>query len=388
MTSLPQLETSHYRYPAVSRRSHGFEPSRLDSRSCALNPTPLCVYSAPAPPAPQSASLPNPEGPTTSCGGNLQSPILSPRARYLDSCGKPAPLVHSGPQPPSPSTNHAPAAYSSSPSDSGRIPQVPPISSLAGAQIRSCAPIRLPVHFEFEATPRLQPGLSLHPKAPNIAFYMLFTHPSTSNPWGSILGYARQTAPLVTSCSRPPQPQPAFSPAAYKLLSRLSSGYDTSHRYQVRGARFSATRAQTGPSRASRVPGPHGFKPASLSQYTNPPPRLSSGYEHLPPIWSPWSTIFGYVRQTGPLSCVSCYRPPALQPASLPQIQAPPAASSGYKHLAPISSPWARCWLRAPKPAPSRASCVPAPRLQPASLSQHTSSRHAFLAATSTSHRY
>jgi hypothetical protein len=104
MTPLPHLETSNYRYPAVSRRSHGYRAQRARLSVTRAKSPPLCVYRAPAPPAPQCASLPQPRRPHHPPVVETRRPrrYRAPWARYSVSCAKPAPLVHPRPQAPQP----------------------------------------------------------------------------------------------------------------------------------------------------------------------------------------------------------------------------------------------------------------------------------------------
>jgi hypothetical protein len=197
-TPLPHMETSHYRYPAVSRRSHGYRAQRA-RLSVTRAKSPPFAYTGLQPlqllNAPLSRNL---EGPTTLLWWKLAGPadIEPPGLDIRFRAPNRPPSCIPGHKPPSPSTNHAPAPYNPSPLDSARIPQVPP----------------------------------------------------TSSPWGSMFGFVRQTGP--------PRASQATSPPALQLTTRLQPTTPPhwiqvesrrSHRCRAQGARFSVSCAKPAP---------------------------------------------------------------------------------------------------------------------------------------------
>jgi hypothetical protein len=150
--------------------------------------------------------------------------------------------------------------------------------------------------------------------------------PPISGPWGSIFGYARQTDPSHASrVPGHPRLQPAFLPQPTSPRHCSLAVTSTSHRCRALRARISVT-CQTGPSRAfsgSRPPTPSTrFSPTAYK----PPPSLSSGYEHLPPISSLTGSNFGYAPNR-PLSCVLGFQAPhTLKPPLSRSLQHPTTA--------------------------------------------------------------
>jgi hypothetical protein len=234
---------------------------------------------------------PNRPPPPLAGGSHVIPPISSPWGSILGPTRQNRrPLAFIAPWAPRPSTPPYLAPNRPPPPLAGGSHVIPPISSPWGSILGPTRQNRRPLAFIAPWPPRpstppyLAPNRSPPPPAGDSHVI-----PPISSPWGSILGIARQTRPLLAFIA-PWSPRPL-------------------------------TRPYLAPNRS--------------------PPPTAGGSHVIPPISSPWGSILGSARQTRPLLAFTApWSPRPSIPPYLARNRSPPPLAGGCHVIPPISSPW------------------------------------------------
>jgi hypothetical protein len=253
-----------------------------------------------------------------------------------------------------PATGPSPTSHNLQLTIAGGFLQAPPISSPWGSIFGfagQTAPLSRSLHLgpPGPSTPvYLAPNRS--PPAPGGAFHPV---PSISSPWGSIFGFAGQTAPL----SRSLHPGPA-GPSTPVYLAPYMPPPAPAGAFRPVPSIYGFA-GQTAPLSRSLHPGPPGpSTPVYLAPHMSPP-APAGGFHPVPSISSPWGSIFDFAGQTAPLSASLHPGPPGPStPVCLAPHMSPPAPAGGFRPVPSISSPWGSIYGFAGQTASPRVNCI------------------------------